>query len=111
VTPDANDPAQLAAAVSDYYALMPGNRDEAWLRMTADYQTNHAGGRGGYEAFWADIDEVEAEDVAGRAPGAAEATITYKFVDGHEEVERTAFGFVVEDGILKIASTDVIPGG
>ena len=32
---------QLASAVADYYALMPGDTDAAWPRMTADYQAGH----------------------------------------------------------------------
>src|SRR5215204_6088782 len=45
--------AELRKAITSYYALMPGNTNQAWPRMTASYQANHAGGRQAYERFWA----------------------------------------------------------
>ena len=47
--------AQLTEAITSYYALIPGNTDRAWPRMTTSYQTNHAGGRQAYEQFWSAI--------------------------------------------------------
>jgi serine/threonine protein kinase len=43
--------AELRRAITSYYALMPRNTDAAWPRMTASYQTNHAGGRQAYQRF------------------------------------------------------------
>jgi hypothetical protein len=41
-------------------------------------------------------------------PDSAEATITYYFKDGRVVRERTAYGLVNEEGILKINSTTVL---
>jgi eukaryotic-like serine/threonine-protein kinase len=100
--------AQLRRAITSYYALMPGNTDAAWPRMTAWYQTNHAGGRQAYRRFWDAIDRVSVTDVSGIPPSSARATITYYFKDGRVVRERTAYGLVNEGGRLKISSTTVL---
>ena len=100
--------AQLARAITSYYALMPGGTDQGWPRMTAYYQTYHAGGRSSYEAFWNAIGRVTASNVSGRSPDHAEATITYYFRDGRVVRERTSYRLVKEGGILKIAASTVI---
>ena len=50
--------------ITDYYAMLPGDIAGAWPMMTADYQENHAGGRGAYEAFWGAIAAVDIADVS-----------------------------------------------
>ncbi|MET0888412.1 MAG: serine/threonine-protein kinase [Mycetocola sp.] len=99
---------QVVETVSNYYALLPGDLDGAWPLMTADYQENHAGGRGAYEAFWGAIEDVEIADVSASAPDRAQATLTYHYRDGRVVEEVTAYRLVDEDGVLKIAGTDVI---
>ena len=99
---------QLRRAITTYYALMPDNTDADWPRMTALYQTKHAGGRQAYQRFWDAIDRVSVADVSGVPPSSARATITYYFKDGRVVRERTAYGLVNEGGRLKISSTTVI---
>ena len=88
--------------------MLPGDLDSAWPLMTADYQQNHAGGRGGYEAFWSAVAEVAIADVAATAPDRAQATLTYHFRDGRVVQEVTSYRFVDEGGVLKIAETEVL---
>jgi eukaryotic-like serine/threonine-protein kinase len=99
---------QLRQAITGYYALMPSNTDAAWPRMTASYQTNHAGGRQAYQRFWDAIDKCTVADVRGIPPSSAQATITYYFKDGRAVRERTAYGLVNDGGRLKINSTTVL---
>ena len=94
--------------ISGYYAMLPGDLDSAWPLMTADYQENHAGGRGGYEAFWSTVAALEIADVSASAPDRAQATLTYHFRDGRVVQEVTSFRLVDEGGALKIAATDVL---
>lgn len=100
--------AQLRQAITNYYALMPRNTDAAWPRMTASYQTNHAGGRQAYQRFWDAVDRISVADVRGMPPNAAQATITYYFKDGRVVRERTAYGLINDRGRLKINSTTVL---
>ena len=104
-SPSAED---LATAIRSYYALMPSGTDEAWPRMTASYQTNHAGGRAAYEQFWDQFRRVTVSNVSGQPPNRAVATLTYYFKNGRVDVERTAFRLVNEDGRLKISRTTVL---
>ena len=99
---------QLRQAITSYYALMPRNTGAAWPRMTASYQTNHAGGRQAYQRFWDGVGRVSLADVRGMPPDSAEATITYYFKDGRVVRERTAYGLVNEGRHLKINSTSVL---
>jgi serine/threonine protein kinase len=99
---------QLRNAITSYYALLPRNTDAAWPRMTASYQTNHAGGRQAYQRFWDAIDKVVLTDVRGSSPDSAQATITYYFKDGRVVRERTAYGLLDERGRLKINSSTVL---
>jgi len=100
--------AQLRRAITSYYALMPRNTDAAWPRMTASYQTNHAGGRQAYQRFLDAISKITVADVKGIPPDGAQATLTYYFKDGRVVRERTAYGLVNEDGRLKISSSTVL---
>lgn len=110
VTPPATvTPEQrVVDAITGYYAMMPDGRDSAWPLMTADYQQNHAGGRGGYEAFWSQISDVSFADVAATGPDSGQATVTYYFGDGRVVEEVTAYRLVDEGGTLKIAATEVL---
>jgi eukaryotic-like serine/threonine-protein kinase len=100
--------AQLRRAITSYYALMPSNTDAAWPRMTASYQTNHAGGRQAYQQFWDAVDRILVADVEGMPPSSAQATLTYHFKDGRVVRERTAYGLINDGGRLKINSTTVL---
>ena len=100
--------AQLRRAITSYYALMPRNTNAAWPRMTASYQTNHAGGRQAYQRFWDAISKITVADVRGIPPDSAQATLTYYFNDGRVVRERTAYGLVNEGGRLKINSSTVL---
>jgi hypothetical protein len=107
--PSSPTPEQRAVEmISGYYAMLPGDLDSAWPLMTADYQENHAGGRGGYEAFWSAVAALEVADVSASAPDRAQATLTYHFRDGRVVQEVTSFRLVEEGGALKIAETDVL---
>ena len=100
--------AQLTEAITSYYALMPGNTDRAWPRMTASYQTNHAGGRQAYEQFWSAIRRVTARNVSASPPDRARATLVYYFKDGRVITELTSYELVQEDRTLKINDSTVL---
>jgi eukaryotic-like serine/threonine-protein kinase len=100
-------PEQLAGAITDYYALVPGNLPAAWDRLTANYQQSHAGGYTGYQNFWNPVQRVTASDVSATQSNMVDATIDYFFKDGRVVEERTSYRLVAEDGLWKIDSSTV----
>jgi len=99
---------QLAQAISDYYALLPSNTDQAWNLLTKSYQHGTARNRQYYQSFWDAIQAVDTSDVTGNAPKSAQATVTYTYKDGHVVVERTAYTLIRQGGVLKIDSSEVL---
>ena len=99
---------ELAAAVSDYYALMPANTDAGWALLTPSFQSGIAKDREYYNSFWGGVQRVVVSDVTATAPDSVEATIAYYFTDGTESVERTAYRLVRDGGALKIDNSSVL---
>lgn len=99
---------QLAGAVADYYAMLPGDLDTAWGLLTERYQNGTAGSRETFGSFWGAVDQVRASDVSGSPPGEVTATITYEYDDGRVFVERTSYELVADDGVLKIDGSRVL---
>jgi len=100
--------ATLTAAVNDYYALMPGNTDAGWARLTANFQSGIAQNRDYYNSFWGGVESVGVTDAVGTPPGTVEATITYTFKDGTQSVERTQYQLVQDGAELKIDNSTVL---
>ena len=100
--------AELAAAITDYYALVPANTDQGWSRLTPSFQNGTARNRQYYQSFWDSVQRVVASDVTGTAPGSAQATITYYFKNGSISAEQTAYTLVPDSGLLKIDSSTVL---
>ena len=109
--PSATSATDLAQAITTYYALMPRGTKQAWPRMTANYQTNHAGGWSAYQRFWNPVARVSVSGVTGLPPGRARATITYYYKNGKIVTERTAYGLVEAGGQLKISRSTVLSSG
>jgi hypothetical protein len=106
-SPSASGPptsGQLASAIRSYFALLPGNTDAAWNRLTPSFQQGHAQGRAYFDSFWSRYSSVTASDVSGSAPDGATATLTYVTKDGTRTVERDTFRLVRQGGVLKIDS-------
>jgi hypothetical protein len=100
---------QLAAAIRGYYALLPENTDGGWARLSAAYQSDHAGGRANYDNFWRDIDKVSVSNVVGLPPNTVEADVTYTAKSGGRVTqERTRFELISEGGVLKIDTSTVL---
>ena len=100
--------AELAGALTSYYALLPGDRDAAWNRLTRRYQSTTAKNRRTFESFWGGVDRVRVAEVDGSPPGTVTARVTYDFDDGRTFVERTRYGLVEDDGVLKIDRSEVL---
>ena len=99
---------ELARAIVDYYALLPSNTDEAWDRLTKNYQHTTAKNRKSFQDFWDSVDSVDVSNAAGSSPDGASATITYHYGDGSTVVEQTDYTLVEDNGELKIDSSQVV---
>ena len=100
--------AELAQAVTDYYALLPDDTDAAWQLLTASYQ-RQTGGRRSYENFWNGMDTVTVTAVRATAPDQVEATLTYVEKRGNRKsTERRSFRLVRSGDVLKINQSSVI---
>ncbi|MEJ7650813.1 MAG: serine/threonine-protein kinase [Nakamurella sp.] len=99
---------ELARAVTDYYALLPGDTDAAWERLTPRFQSDTAVDRRYYQRFWDSIDRVTIRGAEGSPPDTAGAEITYYFKDGRVAVEATLFTLVRDGDGLDIDTSDVL---
>lgn len=106
--PPQQQSASPAAAISDYYALMPGNLDQAWTRLTPRFQNGHAGGRSGFANWWADVNSVQVSGVTQTGGNTVEATVLYNFKDGHSQQEQTKYTLVNANGAWLIDAQDVL---
>ncbi|MET0234080.1 MAG: hypothetical protein ABW224_05555, partial [Kibdelosporangium sp.] len=101
-------PQPLSAAITDYYALMPGNLNEAWTRLTPKYQQSPAGGRKGYENYWSRIQRVQVSGVSVTSATTVEATVEYHFKDNRIVQERHRYFCVSQDGQWRIDQSAVL---
>jgi len=90
-------PADPAAAITSYYALMPGSLKQAWTRLTPKFQTSPAGGWGGYTGYWGTVQSVRASAATGQG-NTAEVTLDYVYKDGRKMRERHRYGLVNQNG-------------
>jgi hypothetical protein len=104
-TSAADTATQLTSFITGYYSLLPGNLSQAWPFMTADYQTNTAGGLSGYTSFWNNVQQVSVSDVVATPPSTVVASIHFSYKNGTHEDDRTTFGLVKSGNSWKIAST------
>jgi eukaryotic-like serine/threonine-protein kinase len=86
------------AAIVAYYALMPGNLQEGWTRLTPRYQANTARGFDGYQAFWGQMSGVQVSEVSPGSGDRVDATIVYNFRTGKVVRERHSYSLVSQQG-------------
>ena len=92
----------------EYYALLPGNTDAGWARLTDRYRATTSGNRATYDRFWTSVKTVEVLQATGSAPGSVVATLRYAFTDGRRYEERTSYSLVDDGGVLKIDRSSVL---
>lgn len=99
-TPTGPSAADYENAVREYYGLLPGNKDEAWARMTPAAQEK-GGGREAYEAFWGGIATVT---VLSAAASGNEVAVALQFTktDGSTSNEAYLLQLLEENGQLLI---------
>ncbi|HEX6354118.1 serine/threonine-protein kinase [Actinophytocola sp.] len=110
--PPAPPPPQTAAtplaAINEYYALMPGNRDQAWTRLTPKFQASPAGGRSGYESYWSGVRSISATDTVQTGENTVEVTLRYEYTSGRRVTERHQYFLVNQNGTWLIDTVRVL---
>jgi len=100
-------PADPGAAVSGYYALMPGNPDEGFTRLSARFQQSPAGGPAKYRTFWGGIESVAVSELAVQG-ATVDVTVRYVYKDGRRFVERHRYQLIQQDGRWLIDAVSVL---
>jgi hypothetical protein len=106
--PQQGPPATPAAAISAYYALMPGNLDQAWPLLTAKFQAYPALGRTKYATWWSKVSAVAVTDVKQTGTNTVEATILYTFTSGERRRELHRYTLVNQNGVWLIDEVTVV---
>jgi hypothetical protein len=96
------------AAISAYYALMPGNLDQAWPRLSAKFQAYPALGRSKYAAWWSKVSTVAVTQVKQTGANTVEATILYTFTNGERKRELHRYTLVNQNGVWLIDAVTVV---
>ncbi|MCP2271326.1 Protein kinase domain-containing protein [Actinokineospora diospyrosa] len=106
--PVVQSPGDPVAALTEYYALMPGGLDQGWARLTEKFQRNPAGGYEGYQRFWGSIKGVKISGVTPAGENTVTATIDYRFANGRNVREVHRYVLVNEGGQWKIDQSTVL---
>jgi len=103
--PAAPGPPDFVTAVQTYYGLLPDQLDDAYAYLGPDVQ-EQARGRDGYENYWSQYSEVEAENV--QADGTTVTlTIVYTRLDGSSFTEPYILQMgTADDGSVLILSSE-----
>lgn len=96
-TPVPRDEA-LEAAVTDYYALLPGGLDTAYGLLTEQFKQNRTLTFADYEQFWTQMRAVTVSDVTARDETSVAASISYSYKDGRTVNERHVYTLVQQNG-------------
>ena len=95
---------KLQEFVKSYYSDVTSRRDVTWAQLTPKMQAR-AGGRSGYDGFWATIHDVKVDKALPNASAnEATVTLTYTRVDGSTATETHRFTFVNQGGHFLINS-------
>jgi serine/threonine protein kinase len=96
--PAENGPQALTKAVTDYYALIPGNLQASYARLTDAFKSGRSQSFEDYQAFWGDKQAVNLSNVVAQGDNTVSATVTYVYNSGKTETERHVYTLVQQNG-------------
>lgn len=96
-----SDPVLLEHAVSDYYALLPDNTDQAWTRLGPALQSE---GRDNYEKFWSAIKDLRVVTPPRASGNTVTVSIEYKTESRGQILETHRLGMLISHGTPLINS-------
>lgn len=89
-------------AIASYYALLPGNLDAAFAKLSANFKANRHQTPATYATFYSQFSAVEVSGIAAGAGNAVGATITFVKKSGGTSKEHDTFTMVQQDGVWLI---------
>ncbi|PXY23980.1 serine/threonine-protein kinase [Prauserella flavalba] len=103
-TPQGNPDEQRMAAVRDYYALLPGNLEAAYARLSDRFKSTRSPSFDDYAAFWGQMSSVQVTNLSPAGGNAVTATITYTYASGGTTTEQHIYTLVDQNGQWAIDS-------
>jgi serine/threonine protein kinase len=104
-TADSPSPDLLRQAVTDYYALLPDDTEQAWARLGPDLR---AQGRQRYEEFWRDVKDLKVITPPEASGDTVVVEIEYTTESRGRVRETHRLGMLVDDGVPLINSDQLL---
>jgi serine/threonine protein kinase len=115
VSPPASTPARTSqqapppsespeAAINSYYALLPGNLQAGYARLTDRFKQSRAQSFESYRSFWSQMRSVQVSGVTSSGPDTVSADVTYIYPNGRTTQERQTYTLVRDGGQWAIDS-------
>lgn len=100
-------PGGMVGFVQSYYGpTMPDDLDAGWSMLSG--RMREEVGRGSFDSFWDDIDEVDSSATSPQGADSVLTTITYRYDDGRVVRERQRVDLVREGGEWRIDDDTVL---
>jgi serine/threonine protein kinase len=100
-------PQAPTAAISDYYALLPGSLPAGYAKLTDQFKQSRNLTLANYEGFWHQYQSVTVSGVTQQGPDRVSADVTYVTTGGNTIVEHDTFTLVQQNGQWLIDSQTV----
>jgi hypothetical protein len=100
-------PQAPTAAISDYYALLPGSLTAGYARLSDQFKQGRNLTLANYEGFWRQYQSVSVSGVTQQGADRVSADVTYVTTAGSTIVEHDTFTLVQQNGQWLIDSQTV----
>jgi len=95
--------------VTDYYALLPRDAQQAWTKLDPAYQSQT--GLSGYLSFWSGLQSVAVLSVSPRDASSVVVRLRYTRPDGKIDIENRSVSVTSEMGRLWISGSQRLGSG
>lgn len=94
-TPAASTPER---AVAEYYALLPGNLEAGYARLTQRFKQERSRTFASYQGFWSQMRAVNVGGLTARGDNTVSADVTYVYANGRTVHEHHVYTLVQQNG-------------
>jgi hypothetical protein len=100
-------PAAKEKAIVDYYALIPGNLEAAFARLTDKFKAAKSPTLAKYETFWSAYKSVSVVSATAGAGNTVSANLVYTRTNGSTVSEHDVYTLVLQNGSWAIDSQNL----